>query len=133
MMFLSDDSILTNRFATEWAASPYASVPVDYPGKKVTPSDGKVVRFRIGKAPTVSSAVGDTRRRNFGTVMVQIVLPSGGGSGELLQMADKVSDIFKRFKSGGLRCRPASMTGPSEDGSFIMGTVDVPYQSDYSP
>jgi hypothetical protein len=132
MNFAADEIALTQKFATDWAASAYAAIPVDYPGKKSDPIAGEIVRFRIQHAPSRSSAVGDVRRRNFGSVLVQIVLPSGQGQGKLVAIADVVSNMFHRFKSGGLRCRPASLGALSEDSSFIMGTVDVPYFSDYS-
>lgn len=132
MNFAADETALTVKFAAIWAASAYAAIPVDYPGQKSQPVNGKLVRFRIQHAPSRSSAVGDKRRRNFGSVLVQIVLPTGKGQAELLAIADVISNGYHRFKSGGLRTRPASLGPMPEDTSFITGTVDVPFFSDYS-
>lgn len=132
MNFAADETALTIKFAAVWAASAHASIPVDYSGKKSEPVNGKLIRFRIAHAPSRSSAVGDVRRRNFGSALVQIVLPTGKGQAELLSIADVVSTGFHKFKSGGLRMRPASLGTLSEDGSFLVGTVDVPFFSDYS-
>jgi hypothetical protein len=134
MNFKNDEIILTQRFAAIWAASAHSAIPVDYTGQKSEPVNGKIVRFRIAHLPASGqyAEVGGSRRRNYGTALIQIVLPTGSGAGEMMDIADAISTGFNKYRSGGLRCRPASMSSPVEEDSFIVGTVDVPYISDYS-
>lgn len=133
MNFTNDDSILVTRFKTLWEAGPYTAIPVSYPASPVEPVNGKLVKLSIGKAPTVSSAVGNMRNRNFGTLAITVILPTGDGTGELTTICDFVGSFFKAFRSGGLICRPASMFGPFEEGALIRGGVDVSFLSDYTP
>lgn len=131
MNLKNDEVTLTQRFSSQFATL-YPSVPVDYPGTKTDPVNGEIVRFKVVHAPSVNTALGAGRRRNFGSALIQIVVPMGNGQGRLLEIADAVSSVFNKYRSGGLWCRAASFSGPFEDGAFIMGTVDVPYISDYS-
>lgn len=129
MSYLDDEVILTTRFKTEFEAL-YPNIPVDWVGTKNNPTTGKLVRFRITRAQSKNAAVGATMARTYGSVLVQIRLPTGNGNGEMIAIAKAVSGIFKNWRSGKLKCRHPSFPGAREDGSFIHGTVDIPYQFD---
>ena len=96
MSFFNDEQKLTKHFLDAWelVTNPYAAIPVDLVSQKSEPVGGKLIRFRIKRALSSGKGLGNYRR-NYGSVMVQIVLPVGSGSGEILEIADRVSVIFQ--------------------------------------
>jgi len=132
MSIENDEIILTQRFKAILDASAYSTIKVDYPGYKVEPASGEVIRLRFGHGPSQLAQVGGGRRRNFGSVLIQIVIPSGTGKARLLKIADVFISGFHQYKSGALRCKAGSYRDGIEESGFITGTVDVPYHSDYS-
>lgn len=126
---MSDEVALTTRFKTNFDSS-YPSIPVDYPGTTTKPSGGTLVRFRVSRAPSITTAIGGTRRRNFGSVMIQIIMPTGSGPGALLAMADTISSWFRLYRTGKIKCGEPSLGPVVEEGALIMGTLDVPFRSD---
>jgi hypothetical protein len=131
MSIKNDEIIITQKFDAILQAESI-NLPVDYPGKTASPIGGKIIRLRINHAPSKYAEIGGTRRRNFGSIMIQIVLPTGRGKGEMLGYVDAFINGFHKFKSGALRCKAASFQDGVEESGFITGTVDVPYYSDYS-
>lgn len=132
MNFAADEIALQTKLSTVLTAAAI-TLPVDYPGMKADAVNGKIIRVRFGHVPQTRNAqLGSTRVRKYGSMLVQIVLPTGKGKKELLQIADVIALGFYNFKSGGLRCNPASYQDGEEESGFITGTVDVPYISDYS-
>jgi hypothetical protein len=125
---------LTAQFKAIYDATSAASgVPVDWPGKKTDAVNGKIIRVRFGHVPkSVYAQLGGGRVRRYGSLLIQICLPTGSGKGELLAIADAFISGFHLFRQGGLRCNPASYSDGVEESGFITGTVDVPFISDYS-
>jgi hypothetical protein len=129
----ADESLLTKRFKDMWEVQ-FPAVPVDYLGQSTAAVNGRLVRFRILRAPTRQVALRTPARpmRNYGSVVIYMSVPTGDGPGELLEMVDFISAIFLGFRSNGVLCKPPSLTGPREEGTFLVATVDVPFTSDYS-
>lgn len=127
--FVQDEVALTTHFKTNFEAA-YPNIPVDYPGVPVKPTGGNIVRFRITRAPSQTVAIGGARRRNYGSVLVQIVAPTGNGPGGVLGVADAVSGFFRLWRSNGLKCGEPSLGPVREDGAFLTATVDIPFRSD---
>lgn len=133
MKFKNDSIILTSRFKSVFETA-HLTIPVDYPGFTTEPLNGWIVRFRVSRAPSISPAIGSKSRRNYGSVIVQIVCPTGIGEGPILDVADDVSACFRMFRSGGLKCKEPSLIGPHEDAKsgLLTATVDIPFRSDYT-
>lgn len=110
--------------------------PVDMPGHTVerTPQQKFFIRFVVSRVPDsrLIGKDGDLKRyRNYGSVLMQIVGPNGVGTGEFLEAAGKLSEIFRSKRKGGILSRTPS-TGPfNEEGSTASVTVSVPYTSDF--
>lgn len=132
MNHFQDERILTTQFKTRFDAAANG-VPVDYLGQSSQAVNGKLIRFRVLRAPSRQIALRSPNRpmRNFGSVVIQIMFPTGRGPGELLEMVDFISAIFLGFRSDGILCKPPNLTGPREEGTFIMATIDIPFTSDY--
>lgn len=138
MSFFQDEQKLTQHFMAAWAdnANPYKDIPVELVTEKKDPNDkGEIVRLRVKRALSGPFAIGGTRR-NFGSVLVQLVGPTGFGPGRLLNAADKVAQIFapneKPIRIGSVRCKTPSAGGIQEEGTLATLVVDVPFSSDYS-
>lgn len=132
MNHFNDERVLTKRFRDAIGIG-YPAIRVDYLGQPSEAVDGKLVRFRILRAPTHQVALRTPARpmKNYGSVVIQIMFPTGSGPGELLEVVDFISAIFTGWRSDGILCKPANLTGPREEGTFIMATVDVPFTSFY--
>lgn len=130
MSFFQDESMLTARFQSEFTGWP--NIPIDYVATKSEPVNGKIIRFRIARAFTKNSGVGNGRARNYGNVQAQIELPSGEGSGDMNSIADDIARIFRNYRNGGLKCLQPSLSTVREVGSLITSTVDVPFYFDYN-
>lgn len=132
MNFTQDEVVMTQQLLSVLSGAS-VSIPVENPGEKKEPVGGKLIRVRFGHVPQTRYAqLGGTRVRKYGSLLVQLCFPTGTGKGELLALADTIAAGFFRFKSGGLRCNPASYQDGVPESGFITGTVDVPYLSDYS-
>jgi len=133
MSFFDIESVLTQRFQDTFVPA-YPDMPVDYPASKVPePTEGKLVRVRFRHVTTNWAAVGGSRKRRWGSMLIQMRFPSGEGPGDLLLMADAVAGFFERYSSGGVKIHaPPSFGGTDESGGFITGVVDVPFRADYS-
>lgn len=138
MSFFNDEQKITKRFLDSWDAvsNPYRTIPVDCVSEKKDPVGGKLIRFRIKRAPSTSRGLGNLRR-NFGSAMVQIVVPFGSGAGTITKIADAISAMFKEvdgrpLRLGNIKFRTASANGPFEEESLVTMVVDVPFSSDYS-
>lgn len=138
MSFFNDEQKITKHFLDSWDAvgNTYKAIPVDTISIKKDPIGGKQIRLRVKRAPSASVALSNMRR-NFGSVMVQIVVPHGSGAGEITKIADYVSGIFKApdgrpLRLGNIGFRVASGNGPMEETSLVTMVVDVPFVSDYS-
>lgn len=130
MSFTSDEQKLTQKF--QELLPSLLGFDIDYSGSRVKSTSGKIVRFRVIRSESHNSVIGGTRQRNYGSAIVQIVVPTGSGSAELLSIADSVSALFKNWRNGGLKCHCPSLSGPNDDGAFITGAVDIPFWSDYT-
>lgn len=137
MSFFEDEQVLTKHFLDGWDLSPYSEVPVDLVGQKTPATDAGVwVRFRVKRAPSAPFAIGPSRR-NFGSVLVQILSRTGEGPAALLTIADYVSLMFKDvtgapLRIGALRTKTSSASPIMEDDGVISLTVDIPYTSDHT-
>lgn len=138
MSFFSDEQVLTKHFITAWnlVGNEFNDMPVETAMEKKNPNDdGELVRFRVKRAMSSPFAIGGTRR-NFGSVLIQLVGPIGNGPGRILNAADHIAQIFapgeKPIRIGGLRCKTPSAGGIQEEGTLATLTVDIPFSSDYS-
>jgi hypothetical protein len=140
MSFFNDEQKITKHFLDSWddVANPYRLIPVDCVSEKKDPIEGKLVRFRIKRAPSTSRGIGNLRR-NFGAAVIQIVVPFGSGAGAMTKMADVVCSMFKEddgrpLRLGNIKFRTASGGGPFEEEktSLVTMWVEVPFSSDYS-
>lgn len=138
MSFFNDEQKITKHFLDAWdiSTNPYKGIPVDTISEKKDPVAGSQIRLRVKRAPSASVSLGNMRR-NFGSAMLQIVLPHGRGGGAITKVADYISDIFKGVDSkplrlGNIAFRVASGSGPFEETSLVTMVVDVPFVSDYS-
>lgn len=136
MSFHQDEQVLTKHFLDAWDAGAYSAIPVDTVSEKKGPNSlGQQVRFRVQTAPSGTLAIGGGAR-NFGSVLVQIIMRTGKGGGEILRVADFVRTIFapdyKPVRIGAIRCRTPSRSPIAEEEGLVMATVDIPYTSDYS-
>lgn len=138
MSFLNDEVKLTAVFRDAWkdVDNEFKDIPVDLVGEKTVPNtNGEIVRFRVKRAMSAPHAIG-TSRRNFGSVIVQFVTPSGNGPGRALAVADFIASIFAPGNApitiGGIKCKTPSANGPLEDGALVTINVDVPFSSSYS-
>lgn len=138
MSFFEDEQKLYKHFMTAWSdsANPYKNMPVDTSTEKKEPNSvGELVRFRVKRAASRPFAIGGTRR-NFGSVLVQFVGPTGNGPARILKAADKVAEIFSPgdhpVRIGSLKCGVPSAGGIQEEGTLATLVVDIPFSSDYS-
>jgi len=134
--FFNDQQKLEKHFLDAWDNSDYSDIPVDLIGRKNDPDNkGRVVRVRVKRAPSGPFSVGASRR-NFGSVMVQIVGKTGVGAAEVLRIMDDVSEIFapnnKPVRIDAIRCKTPSASGPHEEDTLVTAMVDIPFFSDYS-
>ena len=136
MSFFADEQVLTKAFLDAWDFTPFNTVPVDLVGLKTDPDEqGRQVRLRIARAPSTPFSIG-VSRRNYGSVLVQILCRTGEGNAEILHMADQVAGCFKEADGkpkviGGLRTKTSSATGVEEENGVMMMTVDIPFVSDH--
>jgi hypothetical protein len=140
MKYFDDEVALMSRFDAMFRAA-FPNIPIDYMGHHEEPDpEGRLVKFRVVRAITrqvgLGNDTGSKPKRNYGSVLISITYPTGGGPADILDMADFVSGIYvmpdgKYFRGGGVSCRTASLTGPVEVGPFLQATVDVPFTSDY--
>lgn len=137
MSFFQDEQKLVKHFLDAWDnVSDWNGIPVDTSAMKKSPDgEGRIIRFRVKRAPSSPFSIGSSRR-NRGSAIVQIVMKQGDGQGEVMKVADKIADVFapghKPIRIGALRCKLPSASGPHEDGSFVTASVDIPWHSDYS-
>ncbi len=139
MNFFEDEQKLTEHFTNYWGqpSNEYRGIPVELSSEKTPPNeDGEVVRFRIKRSTSLPFAIGGSRR-NFGSVIVQVVSKNGNGPGRILKIAGKVSEAFVENGrpvrvNGNIVCRVPSGDGPHEEGVLTTMNVDVPFFSSYS-
>lgn len=132
MSLTSDEVTLTKKIAAILATTAWSTVPIEFPGNPRDPAGGKIIRVQFKHGPSRNTEIGGRRRRHTGSAIIQLQMPTGSGKGELLAVADALEVGFQRFASGALRCTAASYRDGVPEASFITGTVDVPYFSDYS-
>lgn len=135
MRYEQDEIDLTSMFAMEFKEL-FPNIPIDFAGIKFeVPSSGSFARFRVSRLPDSRLVATEGARKHYrayGTVLVQLMEKSGNGTGNLLQVADKVTEIFRSKRLEGLVTRTPSVGPLVEEGNRQGVTVSIPFTSDYS-
>jgi len=119
MAFLTPAATLTARMATQWAASSYSAVPVEYDNieqdpPEFDPTDAAataLVRQSILSDDT--SGLTFSQDQTFGVVIYEVMTPLNAALGYALAIAETIRGFFNRFESGGLVCVGLDGSGPS--------------------
>lgn len=139
MRFFQDEADLTKRFEAEMKRV-LPDLPVDWPTLQTESAEdglykGMKVRFRVSRIAGGSRLVateGAIRHyRNYGSVLMQVIGPTDRGPGLLLEVADKMGNMFVGWRKGGMLARTPSAGPVAEEKILSSVTVDVPYQSDF--
>ena len=127
-MSFSDEHVqIIQRYADQ-----IGDIPVAYPNVDFTQPEPKTVwtRINIIDGEMNQTSIGDdlNNHRVIGLVMIQIFGEENKGTGEVLAMADAVTNIFRNWCGTTVRCRAASVKDIGPDGYGWYGVnVTIPF------
>lgn len=75
-------------------------------------------------------AVGNTLKRQFGTVQIELFLPSGEGSKKALDIADLIDSAYSGQCVGSIRFQASTMPFRGVIGDFYKVNILIPYYND---
>lgn len=121
-------------FDLQWAER----TPVEWPNTKFDPVEGgKYIRFHVVRGNADRLEIGSDRktRRQYGRVLIQVLVPRGTGDREALTLCDEVETIFRTngqvtTSEGRLLFREPVSRPIGSEGAFHQHNVTIPYLYD---
>jgi hypothetical protein len=131
MAFATARDTLLDRFKAQHDLSSWSAVPISYPNIAFTPpSDAPWARVLVFPGTSETAAIGTTKYRNLGVVIVELFVPMGETDEDLIDKADDVVGFFRGATLSGVVLRTPSIQRVGEDGGFYQFTVTTPYHYD---
>lgn len=134
MSAVDERQTIGNLFDQHWAGR----TPVEWPNTKFDPVEGmSYVRFHVvrGNADRLEFGSDRKTRRQYGRVIVQVLVPRGTGDRDALVLCDQIEAIFRTngqltSAEGRLLFREPVSRPLGSEGAFHQHNVSIPYLYD---
>lgn len=125
MSFAKERAVLESYFHDNWTETEVAYDNVDF-----DPSTDAWVRFKIQNGDSVQADINHSNPlyRHIGVVMVQVFVPVKSGTNRARELADTVSNMFRRVQPGhGITLRTPSIFTVGPNNEWFQVNVSCPF------
>lgn len=129
---------IKSRLTTQWAALGHSAVTIVWPNDPVPTIDppASVIHAAVTGGPERVAAFGgpnQNRYRQFGELIIRILVPSDSGADAARNLADDAATIFRGWRSGDLMFFGVGNSAGSNfdrDGDWFEVDVICPFTND---